>query len=74
MSPLHRRLRTFLDPEIAATATRVSLLVGTVLNLINQGPELLARTGVSWPKIAMNYLVPFCVATYSAAATQWREK
>jgi len=66
------RLRTFFEPPIVASATRVSLLVGTLLNLVNQGPALLAHTGISWPRIALNYLVPFCVATYSAAANQWR--
>ncbi len=66
------RLRTFLEPHIVATAVRVSLLIGTVLNLINQGPELLAHSRISWPRIGMNYIVPFCVATYSAAANQWR--
>lgn len=66
------RLRTFFEPHIIATGIRVSLLVGTALNLINQGSELMAHSGISWPKIAMNYLVPYCVATYSAAANQWR--
>ena len=65
------RLHTFVEPHIIATAIRVSLLVGTVFNLVNQGPALVAHTGISWPKIAMNYLVPYCVATYSAAAIQW---
>jgi hypothetical protein len=65
------RLRTFLEPQIVATASRVALVVGTLLNLINQGPELLAHVGISWHKIAMNYLVPYCVATYSASAYQW---
>jgi hypothetical protein len=68
------RLRTFFEPHIMASAIRVSLLVGTVLNLVNQGPALVAHTGISWPKVAMNYLVPFCVATYSAAANQWRTR
>lgn len=68
------RLRTFLEPQIIASATRVSLLVGTVLNLVNQGPVLVSQTGISWPKIAMNYIVPYCVATYSAAANQWRTR
>jgi len=62
----------FFEPQIIASSTRVSLLVGTVLNLVNQGPALIAHTGISWPKIAMNYVVPFCVAAYSAAANQWR--
>ena len=66
------RLRSFLEPQIVATAARVSLAVGTMLNLINQGPELFAHRGLSWPKIALNYIVPYCVATYSAAAVRWR--
>ena len=72
MTSLAGRLRTFAEPHIAATAIRVALVVGTLLNLINQGPELLAHSGVNWHKIAMNYLVPYCVATYSASANQWR--
>jgi hypothetical protein len=72
MTTLLDRLRTFVEPHIVATAVRVALVVGTLLNLINQGPELLSHVGISWQKIAMNYVVPYCVATYSASATQWR--
>ena len=35
------------------SAGKVSLVVGTLLNL--------------WVKAVMNYLVPFCVSAYSAA-------
>ena len=38
------RLRTFVEPQIVASAVRVSLLVGTMLNFVNQGPALLARS------------------------------
>lgn len=72
MTTFSHRLRTFAEPHIVATAIRVALVVGTLLNLINQGPELLSHVGISWHKIAMNYLVPYCVATYSASASQWR--
>jgi len=74
MSAFAGRLRTFVEPQIAATAIRVALVVGTLLNLINQGPELLAQAGINWHKIAMNYVVPYCVATYSASANQWRSQ
>ena len=46
----------------------VALIVGTALNLINQGPEMFAG---EWPviwKIALTYLVPFLVASYGSYA------
>ena len=46
----------------------VALVVGTALNLINQGPELLAgNRPVVW-KLALTYLVPFLVASYGSYA------
>ena len=46
----------------------VALLVGTALNLINQGPELLSGTPpVIW-KLALTYVVPFLVASYGSFA------
>jgi len=56
--------------RIARSALRVALLVGTVLNLVNQGSAILALTGVSWWHVAMNFAVPYCVASYSAARNQ----
>jgi hypothetical protein len=45
-----------------------SLVVGSVLATINQGPALVA--GHMQPgqigQVALNYAVPFCVATWSA--------
>jgi hypothetical protein len=46
----------------------VAAVVGTALNLINQGPELLAG---HWPvvwKLVLTYLVPFLVASYGSYA------
>ena len=46
----------------------VALLVGTALNLINQGHELLSGgPPVMW-KLALTYVVPFLVATYGSYA------
>jgi hypothetical protein len=46
----------------------VALLVGTTLNAINQGPELLRGvTPIFW-KIALTYVVPFLVASYGSYA------
>jgi hypothetical protein len=46
----------------------VAVVVGTALNVINQGPEIFAG---HWPvfwKLALTYLVPFLVASYGSYA------
>jgi hypothetical protein len=46
----------------------VAVIVGTALNLINQGPEVLSG---KWPviwKLALTYIVPFLVASYGSYA------
>ena len=46
----------------------VAAIVGTILNLINQGDALLAgRDLIPW-KILLTYAVPYCVATYGAVS------
>lgn len=44
----------------------VALVVGTVLNLINQGGAILAGAPVVLWKIALTYIVPFIVSTHGA--------
>jgi hypothetical protein len=46
----------------------VTVVVGTVLNLINQGDALVAGGHVDWLKIALTYAVPYCVSTYGAVS------
>jgi hypothetical protein len=46
----------------------VTIVVGTALNLINQGPEILSG---NWPvvwKLLLTYVVPFLVASYGSYA------
>jgi len=54
------------DPSIVRRAIKVSAVVGTVLNLINQGQGFLGGGAISWPHVVLNYAVPFCVSAYSA--------
>lgn len=63
-----------VQKHIVVNACRISLAVGTVLNLINQGDAILTRHGISWGHLAMNYLVPYCVATYSAVKNELRRR
>ena len=46
----------------------VALVVGTILNLINQGDALLAGQRLDLTKIALTYLVPYFVSTYGAVS------
>jgi hypothetical protein len=46
----------------------VALVVGTVLNLINQGDALLAGSRLDWAKILLTFAVPYCVSTYGAVS------
>ena len=48
----------------------VALVVGTVLNLINQGDALLGAGSIDWLKIALTYCVPYVVSTYGAVTVQ----
>ena len=45
-----------------------AVVVGTILNLINQGDALLADRPLDWTKVLLTYLVPYCVATYGAVS------
>ncbi len=62
-----RFFRAMASPKIAGNGVRVSLVVGTMLNLLNQGEYLLAGQGLMIGHVLLNYLVPFCVACYSGA-------
>lgn len=59
--------RLIVKPRIITNSVCVALVVGTLLNLVNQGEQLLTGVGIEWPRVLLNYVVPFCVASYSAA-------
>jgi hypothetical protein len=50
----------------------VALVVGTILNIINQGDALLVHASINWFKIVLTYLVPYGVCTYGAVSMQLR--
>jgi hypothetical protein len=67
---MQRLLNTALRPRIVRNAFKIALVVGTMLNAINQGEALVATGTLSWPHFILNYLVPYCVASYSAAKNE----
>lgn len=50
----------------------VAAIVGTVLNLINQGDAFLGYAELNWVKLLMTYCVPYLVATYGAVSYKLR--
>jgi hypothetical protein len=46
----------------------VALVVGTVLNVINQGDAMFGEAPLDWTKLVLTFLVPYCVATYGAVS------
>lgn len=65
-------LRTACQRPIVLAAIKVALVVGTVLNLINQCGRVLDGLPPAWFHVALNFLVPYLVSSYSAARSEMR--
>jgi hypothetical protein len=50
----------------------VALVVGTILNLINQGDALFAGAQLNLVKLILTFAVPYAVATYGAVSYRLR--
>ena len=64
-------LRSFFSREIALQACRVASVVAPALLLVNH-TELVPRHPISFAvaqKLALNFVVPYLVSSYSAART-----
>ncbi|MBV1893965.1 MAG: nitrate/nitrite transporter NrtS [Ilumatobacteraceae bacterium] len=57
--------RLILSGVTFRTGSRVALVVGTILTLVNQGSVITGgdATSMNWVKIGVNYLVPFIVSS-----------
>lgn len=68
---MRKSLQAACSIPVVTNSAKVSLVVGSVLNVINQGAAIWDDGGtVSWWHVAMNFAVPYAVATYSAVAGQ----
>ncbi len=72
MTFLHTLFRIACTRDIVVAAIKVALVVGTLLNLINQGGRMYDGLPLSWFHVVLNYLVPYCVSSYSAARNEMR--
>jgi hypothetical protein len=53
-------------PASLRRSLAVALIIGTILNGINQGPKIFS--GLVWWKLVLTYFVPFAVASYGSYA------
>jgi len=51
----------------------VAVVVGTALNLINQGDALFDEAKINWLKLMLTFAMPYAVSTYGAVAVRWSE-
>ena len=68
MARLTHILRCCRADGVPRRSLIVAAVVGSVLNLINQGDALLAGAPVNLVKLLLTYVVPYCVATYGAVS------
>lgn len=52
--------------KIVKRSLIVSLVVGTILNLINQGDVMTGSASFNLFKCVLTYVVPYCVSTYGS--------
>jgi len=70
MSKWRRGLALAVADGVPARALMMALVIGTILNLINQGDALLHGTSLNWLKIALTYITPYLVSTHGAVAAR----
>lgn len=67
---MSRLFKIFIKRNIVMNAITVSFVVGAVLNIINQGEAFVNGQPLQWGHVLLNFLVPYCVASYSAAKNE----
>ena len=55
-----------MPKTVVVRALKVALIVGTILNLINQGDALFGPNELELVKASLTYCVPFCVSLHGA--------
>ena len=60
--------RYALSDGVPRRSLVVALIVGTILNLINQGDALVTGMPIHVAKLLLTYMVPYCVSTYGAVS------
>ena len=67
MQMLRRAIHYSFSDGVPFRSGCVAIVVGTILNLINQGQSL-RPTSLNWIKIVLTYFVPYAVCTHGAVS------
>jgi hypothetical protein len=67
---MKRFVSVLFSKKIVVASVKISLVVGTLLNLVNQGEAIVGEDYISWSHVFFNYLLPYCVASYSAVKNE----
>ena len=70
MNEWRRAIQLATGSGIPKRALIVALIVGSGLNLINQGDVLMSGGHLNWLKVALTYAVPFVVSTHGAVSAR----
>lgn len=67
--------RNLVAKEFRGTALRVSIVVGSILVVINQGSAIISRemNRSRWLSTGLTYIVPYCVSIHGQASGRKRE-
>jgi len=63
-------LRLALEDGVPRRSAVVAVIVGTILNIINQGDVMMAGEPLDYLKLALTFAVPYGVATYGAVSVR----
>ena len=72
MKKIIRFTKIACSQSVVIKATKISLVVGTLLNMINQGDILVSMqwNDINVSKLFLTFLVPYSVTTYTAVSMQ----
>lgn len=59
-----------LNPTTVRTSLAVAVVAGTLLNAINQGPQVWRGQPVDWLRFWLTYAVPYVVSSIGAVAAR----
>lgn len=68
-------LSSLVDPALAKGASKVALLIGTLLLLINHGVAIFNHqmTTSRWISAGVSYLIPYLVGIHGRSASQQKK-
>ena len=76
MNRLKIYITILCEKEILLKSLKISIIVGTLLNIINQGEIIFSLNfeNINYLKSLLTYMVPFLVSTYTAVSMKLKFK